>query len=82
MESKQYSLFLDNVIKYTSSTSVKDVKLSITETFNHHNHMEPIEISKHNNILNISVKQNPIIKNTTHMETEKSKTSTYVIDKK
>ena len=58
-----------------------DVKLSITETFNHKNHIEPIEISKYNNILYISVKQKPL-KKTTHMETENSKTSTYVIDKK
>ena len=41
----------------------------------HQNHIEPIEISKQKNILYISVK-NPLLKNTTNMETEMSKTST------
>ena len=45
------------MIKYTSATSVTDVNSSITETFNHQNHIEPIEISKHNNILYVSVKK-------------------------
>ena len=58
------------MIEYTSATSVTGVNLSITETFNHQNHIEPIEISKQNNILYISVKK-PTFKNTTNMETEK-----------